>query len=278
MDFTQVYWERFLEQAIDFLPKLFFGIVIFFVAWFFANLTAKAVRRALALRNTDREVSLLLSRITRWAIVIWGLFLGLQQVDFNLTGFVAGLGVVGFAIGFAFQDIAKNFMAGILLLLQQPFDIGDSIEVAGYIGTVTDIEIRSTALRTPDGKHVIIPNAEVFTGVITNFSRSPQRRLQLEVGVAYNSDLDAVTEIIRQTISRIDGVIQDDPAPQIVFNTFGDSAINLTLYYWVNVATLGIFNAQDRVLKAVKLALEEAGIEIPYPTRVVVSKGSMSVS
>jgi len=119
--------------------------------------------------------------------------------------------------------------------------------------------------------YVIIPNAEVFTGVITNFSRSPRRRLQLEVGVAYNSDLDAVTEIIRQTISRIDGVIQDDPAPQIVFNTFGDSAINLTLYYWVNVATLGIFNAQDRVLKAVKLALEEAGIEIPYPTRAVVS-------
>ncbi len=273
MEFTQPYWEQLLEQAIVFLPKLFFGIVIFLVAWFFANLAAKAVRRALALRNTDREVSLLLSRVTRWAIVIWGLFLGLQQVDFNLTGFVAGLGVVGFTIGFAFQDIAKNFMAGILLLLQQPFDIGDSIEVAGYLGTVTDIEIRSTALRTPDGKHVIIPNAEVFTGVITNYSRSPRRRLQLEVGVAYNSDLEQVTEVVRQAISRIEGVIQDDPAPRIVFNTFGDSAINLTLYYWVDVATLGIFDAQDRALKAVKLALEEAGIEIPYPTRAVVNKG-----
>ncbi|OQY35105.1 MAG: hypothetical protein B6I38_01835, partial [Anaerolineaceae bacterium 4572_5.1] len=110
-------------------------------------------------------------RTTRWAIIIWGLFLGLQQVEFNLTGFVTGLGIVGFTIGFAFQDIAKNFMAGMLLLLQQPFDIGDSIEVAGYAGTVTDIEIRSTALRTFDGRHVIIPNAEVFTGVITNFSR-----------------------------------------------------------------------------------------------------------
>jgi small-conductance mechanosensitive channel len=273
VEFTQPYWEQLLEQAIIFLPKLFFGIVIFFVAWFFANLAAKAVRRALALRNTDREVSLLLARITRWAIIIWGLFLGLQQVEFNLTGFVTGLGIVGFTIGFAFQDIAKNFMAGMLLLLQQPFDIGDSIEVAGYAGTVTDIEIRSTALRTPDGKHVIIPNAEVFTGVITNFSRSPRRRLQLEVGVAYDSDLEQVTDIIRQTISQIEGVIQDDPAPNVVFNTFGDSAINLTLYYWVDVATLGIFDAQDRVLKAVKLALEEAGVEIPFPTRAVLNKG-----
>ena len=273
MEFSQTYWEQLLGQAIVFLPKLFFGIVIFLAAWFLANLAAKGVRRALALRNTDPEVSLLLARVTRWAIVMWGLFLGLQQVNFNLTGFVTGLGVVGFTIGFAFQDIAKNFMAGILLLLQQPFDIGDSIEVAGYTGTVTAIEIRSTALRSPDGKHVIIPNAQVFTGVITNFSRSPRRRLQLEVGVAYDSDLKQVTDVVRQTISQIEGVIQDDPAPNVTFNTFGDSAINLTLYYWVDVATLGIFEAQDRVLKAVKLALEDAGIEIPYPTRAVINKG-----
>jgi len=269
MEFTQTYFEYLIGQAIDFLPKLFFGIVIFLVAWFLGNWGFKGVKRILEQRKTDPEVALLLARITRWAIIIFGLVVGLQQVDFNLSGFVAGLGIIGFTIGFAFQDIAKNFMAGILLLLQQPFDIGDQIEVVGYTGTVTNIEIRSTAVRTLDGKHVIIPNAEVYTGVITNFTRSPRRRLQLDVGVAYNSDLEHVTAVIREAVSEIEGVVQDAPAPKVVFNTFGDSSINFSLYYWIDVATLGAFDAQDRVLKAVKVALEQKRIGIPFPTRTI---------
>ncbi|MFQ5576309.1 MAG: mechanosensitive ion channel family protein [Anaerolineae bacterium] len=275
MEFTQTYLETLLAQMIQFIPRLIFAIIIFLLALFLANLVARVVKRGLQFRKVDPELTLLLVRISRWSAIILGLVIALQQVNFNLSSFVAGLGIVGFTLGFAFQDIAKNFIAGVLLLLQQPFDIGNSIEVGGYGGTVTAIEIRSTTLRTWDGKHVIIPNAEVYTNTITNYSRSPRRRLELEVGVAYDSDLEQVSALVRQAVQDIEGVIQDDPAPQVVFNTFADSSINLTLYYWVDTAAASLWRTQDRAVKQIKLAFEQAGVDIPFPvTTVLLEKGS----
>lgn len=268
MELTQTYFEQLLAQALDFLPRLLFGIVIFLIGLYLANLTAKIVLRTLKMRHIDPELTLLLVRVSRWTVIIFGLVLGLQQVNFNLSSFVAGLGIVGFTIGFAFQDIAKNFIAGVLLLIQQPFDIGDAIEVSGYGGTVIDIEIRSTTLKTWDGKYVIIPNADVYTTSITNFSRSPHRRVQVEVGVAYDTDLPHATDILLRAATAIEGVLVD-PAPQVVFTTFADSSINCTVYFWIDTATIGLFPAQDQAVKNIKLALEHAGIEIPYPVQTV---------
>lgn len=272
--FTQTYFEALVERALVFLPKLLFAIIVFLLALYVANLTFRLVRRALTARKMDPELTLLLSRLSRWTVIILGAIAALQQVNFNVTSFVAGLGIIGFTLGFAFQDIAKNFVAGVLLLLQQPFDIGDAIEVAGYTGTVTDIEIRSTTLRTLDGRHVIIPNADVYTGVITNFSRSPSRRLELEVGVGYGSNLEEVTALVKEAIAGLPGV-QAEPAPVVSFHTFGDSSVNLTAYFWVDTAVANLLDARDGAVKAVKAALDGAGVDIPYPvTTVLLEKGS----
>ena len=272
--FTQNYFEVLVERALIFVPKLLFAIIVFLLSLYIANWTFRLVRRALTARKMDPELTLLLSRLSRWTVIILGIIAALQQVNFNVTSFVAGLGLVGFTLGFAFQDIAKNFIAGVLLLLQQPFDIGDAIEVAGYGGTVTDIEIRSTTIRTWDGKHVIIPNADVYTGVITNFSRSPKRRLELEVGVGYGSNLEEVTALVKQAIAGVEGV-QTDPAPVVSFHTFGDSSVNLTVYFWVDTAAVGLLDARDQAVKRVKAALDGAGVDIPYPvTTVLLEKGA----
>ncbi len=268
MELTQSYFEQLLTQTLDFLPRLFLGILIFLISMYLANLTARVVLRTLKMRHTDPELTLLLVRVSRWTVIVFGLVLGLQQVNFNLSSFVAGLGIIGFTLGFAFQDIAKNFIAGVLLLIQQPFDIGDAIEVSGYGGTVVDIEIRSTTLKTWDGKHVIIPNADVYTTSITNFSRSPQRRVQLEVGVAYDTDLNRATDTLLQAIAAIEGVLSA-PAPQVIFNAFADSSINCIMYFWVDTATIGMLTATDRAVKNVKLALEREKIDIPYPVQTI---------
>ncbi len=268
MELTQSYFENLLAQAIFFLPKLTVALVMFLLSLYVAKLAEKTVARTLKSRNVDPELSLLMSHIARWSVVAFGTVVALQQVNFDVSSFIAGLGIVGFALSFAFQDIAKNFIAGVLLLVQQPFDIGDGIEVSGVGGTVTDIEVRSTTLRTWDGRHVIIPNADVYAGTITNYTRSPRRRISVEVGVAYDTDLEKATAILLETISAPDSVL-DDPAPQVVFNTFGGSSIDCTIYFWIETTTIGIFDAEDRAIKAIKSAFEQADIEIPYPMQTV---------
>jgi len=263
------YWQNLTDQTIGFIPKLALAIFIFFLAFYLAGIISRLVRGGLEKRQIDPELNLLLTRSTRWAIIIFGTFQALAQVNFNLGGFLAGLGIIGFTIGFALQDIAKNFVAGILLLIQQPFDIGNAIEVDGYGGTVIEIQLRSTTLRTWDGRIVIIPNADVYTSVITNFSRSTRRRAQIDLSVAYDSDLDQVTTVLQETLAGLDGIEQDDPAPTFYFQTFGDSAINLSIYFWCETAIISPRVAQDQALREIKRAFEQASISIPYPTTTV---------
>ncbi|MCG3208538.1 MAG: Small-conductance mechanosensitive channel [Anaerolineae bacterium] len=178
--------QALFEQIILFTPKLIVALIIFALTLLLAKICFQLVRRALQHRQTDPEVSLLLARVTQISILVLGIIWALSAVDFNVTGFVAGLGIAGFTVGFALKDIAENFVAGVLLLLQQPFDIGEAVEAGGYAGTVTNIEIRSTTIRTWDGLLVIIPNAQVYGNPITNYSKIERRRISLDVGVLRN--------------------------------------------------------------------------------------------
>ncbi len=259
----------FVQQFLLFLPKLIAALVIFFVSLYASVLAAKTVKRAMKAKKVDPELSLLLARITRISVLVVGTVIALQRVDFNLTGFLAGLGIIGFTIGFAIQDVTKNLVAGMLLLWQQPFDIGDSIEVSGYAGTVTNISMRATEIRTADGIDVIIPNGDVYVSPIKIFSDIQRRRVAVSVGVACDSDLDLVTRTLEEALSTIPGVIIDDPAPKVVFGAFGESTIDLTAYYWVDLDQIGYLDGQDRGIKVVKTACEQAGIDMPYPTRTL---------
>jgi small conductance mechanosensitive channel len=253
--------ERIIDRAVEFIPNLIVAIVIFLVTLWVSRLGYNLVQRALKRRGANAEVTLLLARLSQWTILIFGVLWALAQVKFDITGFVAGLGVVGFTVGFALKDIAENFVAGILLLIQQPFSIGDEVEIKGYAGTVTNIEIRSTTVRTRDGLLVIIPNADVYDNPITNYSKIEQRRISLTIGVAYGSDLQKVADTLQQVAAQLPGV-KKDPAPQVVFSEFSGPAIKVTLYFWINVSETSYFVALDAAVKRIKAAFEQEQIQI----------------
>lgn len=268
---AQVALALLFQQFLIFLPKLITALVLFTVSLYASGWVGRGIRRSAQLRKTDPEIAQLLSRLGQWTVIIMGTLWALETVNRNVTGFIAGLGIMGFTIGFALQDVAKNFIAGILLLLQQPFDVGDAIAVTGYSGKVLDVDIRATKLLTFDGLHVLIPNTDVYMSAITNYSRASARRIKLDVGVAYESDLKLVTQTALKAIATLPG-LKTDSEPQVVFHSFADSSINFTLYYWINLSDTGYFTAQDQGVKLIHVAFAAAGIDIPYPIRTVLQK------
>jgi small-conductance mechanosensitive channel len=267
MDFDGSFQEL-LQQAIEFVPHLIVSLLTFAATLFLSGLAAGGVRRAARARIQDRETVRLLSRLTRWAVLILGTLVALDQVNFDVTSFVAGLGVAGFTIGFALQDIARNFVAGILLLVRQPFNIGDAVKVADYAGSVLDITTRDTVIKTWDGEMVILPNIEVFTNPITNYSELPYRRRTVYVGLGYGEDVTRVTQVFVEAIRGVEGVAED-PSPAVLAEELGDSALVLAARFWVNQETHGLFDVHSAVVQAIKEAAEEELIDLPYPTQIV---------
>ena len=264
MEKLLVEWQADLGAL---LPKLAVALLIFLISLYLAKLVSGLLLRVLERRKVNSGAERLISETVRWSIIVYGSVMALQQFA-DVTAFLAGLGILGFTVGFALQDVMKNFAAGVLLLLQKPFRIGDNISVASFDGTVTAIDLRSTEIRTFDGRIVIVPNADVLNHAIINFTRSVHRRVELPVSVAYGSDPEQVQNLVLKAIEQVPHLLAD-PVPQVVFRNFGDSAIHLTAYYWVDTEKVSLFAAQDAGLKAIKQTFQEHKIEIPYPIRTV---------
>jgi small conductance mechanosensitive channel len=257
-----------LAKFINALPGLISALVIFIITIYLSSLISRAVRKALAARNVNPQAIPLLSKMAYWTVLLLGTITALQQVNFNLTAFLTGLGVVGFTIGFALQDVSKNFVSGILMLIQQPFNIGDAIQVTGYSGTVIKIDLRATELHTFDGQVVLIPNADIYTNPITNYSRATSRRVEIDTGVAYNSNLEQVRRTALDAIANLEGLLKD-PAPSLYFQNFGNSSIGLTIYYWIDTQKTDPLTAKDAGLIAIQNAFSAAQIDMPFPIQTV---------
>ncbi|MBC8496387.1 MAG: mechanosensitive ion channel [Chloroflexi bacterium] len=260
--------QEMLAGFLASLPHLVVSLLIFIVTLYLAGLLARVVRKAMELRNSDHEITILISQITRWTILILGVVIALEQIGFDLTAFLAGVGILGFTVGFALQDVSKNFVSGLLLLLEQPFDIGDDIEIGGYIGTVANVDIRATELYTYDGQNVLIPNGDVFTQPIKNYSRYDKRRAEIKLGVAYGSDLEFVKQTTLEVVSALEGVLAD-PAPYVLYKNFGESSVDFRSYFWVDVAKADYSGVLDAAIIRINNAFVEKGIEMPYPTQTV---------
>lgn len=261
--------QNLIVDFLTFLPKLVVAIVILVVTVVLAGVANRLIRRALAARGANEQVTQVLTQLTRWAVLALGIVTALQQVDFDVTGLVAGLGIVGFALGFALQDIAANFVSGVILLVQQPFQPGELIETSGYVGRVKAVDLRATQLVTLDGQDILIPNGKVLSSPITNFDKSPSSRIELGVGVSYDSDLELVRQTAIGAVNSVPGLLDSPNKPFVRFHTFGGSSIDLTLFYWVDTAMIHPHDAKDSGLARVKTAFEEAGIGIPFPIQTV---------
>jgi small conductance mechanosensitive channel len=266
LDFS---FQDLLNQIVDFLPRLGLGIGVFLLALWISNWAARWARRSMEKRDTDPEVVVLFRLLIRWGLRVLGLVIALEMIAPGRFGsLIAGLGVAGFTIGFALQDVAKNFVAGIILLWQQPFEIGHTISVGDYTGTVLGISLRTTEVRTLDGRHVLIPNGDVLTSPIENFTKPESRRLEIIVGISADSDLDHVARSALEAIQPIVGLLED-PAPIVVFKNFGDFAIEFSLYYWIDTRLAGYLDAQNEGFMRIKKTFEREKIEMPYPIQTV---------
>jgi small conductance mechanosensitive channel len=253
----------------DLLSRLVTALIILVVAVMLSRWLSRAVRTAAGRQEHRENISLILSRLTRWAILVLGLTLAAEQIIPNVTSLLAGLGIAGFTLGFALQDVAKNFIAGLLILLQRPFEIGDVINVSGFTGTVLDISLRTTDLRTADGLFVTIPNGDVFVSSITNYTRAPQRRIEIEAGVAYGAKPEEVERVALDAIAAVPGFLAN-PAPGVIYTKFGASAVQVSILYWVDLAKTDYAVARDQGIRRIMAAFDRQGIDMPYPTMAVV--------
>jgi len=263
--------QPYLDQFIDFFlagtPKLFSALIIFVLSLYFARVISNVLRRVLQKRRAPAGVVQLLGQLVLWSIIAAGTITALQQFV-NVTAFLTGLGILGFTIGFALQDIMKNFASGIILLLQPPFHVGETIGVKGFDGTVLAIDLRATEMRAADGRVVILPNAEVLANPIINYSRANQRRVDLVLNLSHTTEAVSVRQIVLDAIQSVPGFVQE-PEPVIVFNSLTDNALELNANFWIDVTKNDSLHAKDTVLLKVKSAFNEQGIEIPHPIQAV---------
>lgn len=261
-------FQVLLESIIDNLPGIIAAVFLFILGLILAVIFRRLVQRALRRRNTNPQVVDLIGKATYWSVLVLMLVVALEQVNFDLTAFLAGLGIVGFTIGFALQDISKNFVSGLLILISQPFRVGDAIKVNEYAGTVISIDLRATEMHTWDGQVVLVPNGDVITSVITNYSRASRRRMDVAIGVDPESDLERVRQLTLDTLRSLPGVIKD-PEPWIYYQEFGESAINFTAFFWVDTNESDMFAVKDRAIVALRKVYEAEGIVLPLPASVV---------
>lgn len=260
--------ERLLEKSQDMLaalPLLLVALAIVWIAWRFGGWLSK--RQTLE-RIDDRNPFLRdLARTTvRWLVMLAGVLIALEILDATaLVGAVLGTaGVIGVAIGFAFKDILENYIAGILMSLRQPFAPRDHVVIDGNEGVIVALNSRATILMTLDGNHLRLPNALVFRSVTLNYTRNPSRRFQFEIGVGVEEDLVQAQEIGIAELRRIDGVIAEPP-PRALIAALGDSNVQVRFHGWVDQRSHDFLLVKSEAIRRVKLALEEAGMDMPEP-------------
>jgi len=253
-----------VSSGIKLLPALILAIAILLLTRFLARITRRMVRKIGTRTIRSTSLQMLLTQTSHVAVWAVGLLLASLVVfpSLGLGDILALLGLGSVAIGFAFQDIFKNFLAGVLLLLREPFRINDQIVVNDYEGTVEEIDIRTTRILTYQGERVLIPNSIVFTNAVRVLTAFPQRRTDLEVGVDYNTPLPKVRELILDLLPEVEGVLSQ-PEPEVDIVGFGDSAIDLMVRYWTQPQILHVRRTKTRVMTAIKQAFNRESISIP---------------
>ncbi len=223
-------------------------------------------RKVFGKLNIDPGLEYALLRFLHFAIIAMGVYIGLTTISIELNGLVAVFAVIGVGIGFGLQNVASNFISGIILLLERPVKVGDRIEVGDLWGDVERINLRTTVVNTPDNINIIVPNSTLLENNVTNYYYGDRKmRIRVGVGVAYGSDVDKVTEILMNAAKKEETVLNDPPA-QVRFTEFGDSSLNFELLCWIpDAATKN--HARNLLNREIDKRFREADVEIPFPQR-----------
>lgn len=260
-----------LDALIELSPDLIVAAVVVVTFSLVARLVRHLSARFLVRLAGGRGIANLLSTLAGAAVVLIGVFiaLGILNLDKAVTSLLAGAGVLGIALAFAFQDLAANLIAGVYLSFQRPFVIGDLIETHDVFGTVESVDLRNSILRTHDGRIVVLPNREIFENKLINYSRSGTRRIEVQVGVSYGDDLDKVLDVTRQAIESVEPRDTSQPC-EVFFVGFGGSSIDLVARFWIPFQRQTQYRrAVSDAVMAVKTAYERHDVVIPFPIRTL---------
>ena len=257
-----------LRDFVVRLPLIVLSIVVLAVGLTLVAIVVRLVERGLDRSRVEHAAQRLVGNLLRATLVLLVLLLALSVAGVQVGAVLAGLGLAGLALAFALQNILENFVAGILILIRKPFRRGDQIETHDYQGTVEDIDLRVTRIRDFDGELVLVPNAMVFTEPIINLTRLGPRRTRLVIGVDYRDDHDHAREVLDRTVRDVEGVLTT-PEPEVLCIELGESSVDFEVSYWSTPQMREVRFVRDRVLRACKSALEEAGLTIPWPIRTL---------
>lgn len=263
--------QSWLDTLLSMLPEMVMALLVLIIFFFIGKIVRKACHKILSRATMNKTVIDLLETIAGIFVVGIGVFiaLGVLDLDGAVTSLLAGAGIVGLALGFAFQDIASNFISGIILTIRHPFGIGDIIETKDIYGTVRKLNLRNTILETPQGQIVYIPNKIVFENPLTNYTAEGQRRIDLACGVSYGDDLKKARKLAIEAIEELDGYNSDRDI-LFFYEEFGGSSINFKVCFWVNFRTNPDFlDMRSEAMIAISEKFDEHDIMIPFPIRTL---------
>jgi len=268
--------ETLVDRAIEHLPGIVIGLFLLLLFWALARVNARVLRRIFARAGTDPALANVAIPLSKIAVFLVGVLAALEQMGFNVGSLLAGVGVAGLAVGLAAQETLGNIFAGFVLLWDRPFRLGDFVTIRGTSGHVTEIGLRSTRLRTLEHREVTLPNRQVVQEQIVNHTRLPRTRVNVPLSISYAADLDRVRAVLLDSVTSNPGVVAD-PAPQVVVVALADSAVQVELRVWIADPSAEGANL-FRLLEDAKRALDAAGIEIPFPQRVVQVVGATALA
>lgn len=262
MENMDYYWNMIVEMTIEYAPKILLALIVLLVGLKVISLIVKVAKKAMDKKGMDETLKPFLTSLIGWSLKAILIVSVIQMLGVATTSFIAVLGAAGLAIGLAFQGALSNFAGGILLLVFRPYKVGDLIEAQGQLGVVKEMQIFTTVLLNPQSKTIILPNGAVSNGDITNYTEEGLLRVDLTVGISYDSDIRKAKEILLEVMENDERVLKD-PAPFVGVSELADSSVNLAVRphctpdnYW------GVY---FDTLENCKNALDKAGVTIPFP-------------
>jgi small conductance mechanosensitive channel len=263
-------WNEAIDMlkstGVDLGLNVLTAIVIFYAGRWVINIVMRGLRTVLQKQQIDKTLETFVCNLVRIVLLVFVIVAAISALGIQTTSFIAVLGAAGLAVGLALQGSLSNFASGVLIVLFRPYKVGDFVEAAGISGSVEEVQILTTVLKTGDNKRVIVPNSQIMDSIITNYSANDTRRVDMVIGVSYSDDLDKVRQTLKELVAAEDRIL-DEPACTIAVSELGDSSVNFVVRPWV--ATADYWGVMFDMTEAVKKRFDEEGISFPFPQRDV---------
>ena len=259
-------WEKIQTVGVSFGIKLVAAIVIFYVGRIVAKMVTNGVRKLMVAQEVDKILESFVGNLVYSLLMLFVIIAAINQIGVQTTSLIAIMGAAGLAIGLALQGSLANFAAGVLIVMFKPYKVGDFVEAAGIAGSVMQVQILTTILKTGDNKQIIVPNGQIMSSIITNFSANDTRRVDLTIGIGYDDDIDKARDTMQELIDADDRILKD-PASLIAVSELADSSVNFVVKVWVKSGDYWAVNYD--MTEAIKKRFDKEGISFPYPQQDV---------